>query len=381
MSKAKPSRLSSFICRGLLAAVPLALAGCDGESAGNKEIFIEAVPNSTDQFATAFYGDKTGGASQPILLDFEEDPYLVTPSRSLLYRGEYLGFVRDQGHFKPGALLVANRTASWHGPLVVLPALENGRAYSASVWIKLMETDLPARVKLMWTQVAGGSLNELALAEMDVEPRVWVKLEGEFIGGAQPQSTINALSLDVDKVEVKYLVDDFMVAYAELSAELQAKAVAAKALAMDLITNGDVEQGLEPWTHQGGVITRSSTHANTGSYSLFISGRMQEWNAPMMPVRGLENNKLYRFSVFARLNDGEPSTNLKLTVRINIAGQTTFVPLGTGSGNSKAWSEISGTFSANNIEDADQVAVYLEAENPTASYFVDTMTVEVVPEN
>ena len=338
------------------------------------------MPNSTDQFATAFYSDKKSGSSQPILLNFDDDPYLVTPTSSLLYRGEYMGYVRDQAHFKPGALLVSNRTASWHGPLVVLPAMENGRAYSASVWIKLIETDLPARVKLMWTQVVGGYLNELALVEMDVEPRVWVKLEGEFIGNSQPQSTINALSLDVDKVDVKYIVDDFMVAYAELSAQLQEKAVAAKSQIADLIVNGDVEQGLEPWTHQGGVITRSSAHANTGSSSLLISGRLQEWNAPIMPVKGMENNKQYRFSVFARMNDGESAANVKLTIRRTTAGQTTFVTLGSGQASSTTWSEISGTFSASNIEESEQVAVYLEAENPTASYFVDTMTVEVVPE-
>ncbi len=381
MSKAKPSRLSSFIRRGLLAAVPLAVAGCGVDNSGGKEIFIEAVPNSTDQFASAFYNDKASGSSQPVLLDFDNDPYLVTPSRSLLYRGEYLGYVRDQGHFKPGALLVSNRTASWHGPLVVLPGLENGRAYNASVWIKLIETDLPARAKLMWTQVVGGSLTELVLAEMDVEPRMWVKLEGEFIGNSQPQSAINTLSLDVDKVDVKYLVDDFMVAYAELSAQLQAKAVAAKSVLTDLIVNGDVEQGLEPWTHQGGVITRSSAYANTGSYSLLISGRLQEWNAPMMPVKGMENNKQYRFSVFVRLNDGESAANVKLTMRRTTAGQTTFAPLGSGQASSTTWSEISGTFSASNIEESEHVAVYLEAENPTASYFVDTLTIEVVPEN
>lgn len=381
MSKVKLSRLSSFICRGLLAVVPLAVVGCSAEKSGGKEIFIEAVPNSPDQFASAFYNDKAGGSSQPIVLDFENDPFMVTPSRSLLYRGEYLGYVRDQGHFKPGALLVANRTASWHGPLVVLPGLEKGRAYNASVWIKLLETDQPARAKLMWTQVVGGSLTELVLAEKDVEPRVWVKLEGEFIGNSQPQSAINTLSLDVDKVDVKYLVDDFMVAYAELSAQLQAKAVAAKSMITDLIVNGDVEQGLEPWTHQGGVITRSSAYANTGSHSLLISGRLQEWNAPMMPVKGMENNKLYRFSVFVRMNDGESAANVKLTIRRTTAGQTTFVSLGSGQASNNTWSEISGTFSAGNIEESEHVAVYLEAENPTASYFVDTMTIEVVPEN
>lgn len=101
----------------------------------------------------------------------------------------------------------------------------------------------------------------------------------------------------------------------------------------------------------------------------------------MMPVKGMENNKLYRFSVFARMNDGEPAANVKLTMRRTTAGQTTFISLGSGQASSTGWSEISGTFIADNAAESEQVAVYLEAESPTASYFVDTMTVEVVPGN
>lgn len=377
------SLLGFCIRRCAMAFAPLALAACDPQTSGSKEIFIEAVSIDVSKpFAPLPSGDiKSGTSPQAVQLHFDDSGYHVTPTSSLLYRGDYLNYVREQGHLGPGSLLVANRTASWQGPLVVLPTLEKRRAYKATVWVKMLDTEEVATVKLMWTQVADGTVTNLILSELQAEPRVWVKLEGEFVGNAQPGSVINTLSLDVEKVDVKYLVDDFMVAYAELAAELEAAAEAAKVRVTSLILNGGVEQGLEPWSHQGGIISRSAAHAHTGTYSLMISGRTQGWHAPVMPVRGLQDNKLYRFSLFSRMNEGVPATHVKLTLKRTTAGQTTFVPLGMGVVTNSNWTEISGTFSSENISDSEQVSVYLEAELPTASYFVDTLTVEEISED
>lgn len=375
------SKMALLIRRALMLAAPLTLGACDADSPKSKEIFIEAVPADSSLFASNASADKKAGAeSQTIHLNFDDSAYFVTPTSSLLYRGEYLTYVRDQGYLKPGSILVANRTASWHGPVLMLPPLERGRAYSASVWIKLYETEQPANVKLIWTQISDGVVTNLPLAETKAEPRVWLKLEGEFIDNARSDSDINTLSIDVDNAEMKYLVDDLMVTYAELSAELQAAAASAKAVVANLITNGGLEQGLEPWTHQGGVISRSSAYAHSGEYSLLIAGRKQEWNAPMMPVRGLQNDKLYRFSLFVRMNDGEPATNVRLTMKRVTAGQTTFFTLGGDSATSAGWTEITGTFTAGNITESESVAVYLEAEHPTVSFFVDSLTVDEIPQ-
>lgn len=376
------SRLNIGICNTLVVVVPLMLAACDSAPSGKNEIFIEAVPaGSSTPLVSQAMEDRKGAEPRSIYLSFDDSAYHVGPDSSLLYRGEYLHYVRDQGYFKPGSVLVTNRSASWQGPMLILPPLEAGRAYNASVWIKLLETEEPAIAKLEWLQVSEGVLTTVALTETQVKPLVWEKLEGEFIGSGRLGSDINALSLDVSKVDVKYLVDDFIVTYAELSAEMQAAAAAARAKVTNLIVNGDVELGLEPWTHQGGVISRSAAYAHKGSYSLLIAGRKQEWNAPMMPVKGLQDDKNYRFSIFVRMNDNEPSTDVRLTMRRVTSGQTTFLTLGAGKANSAGWTEVSGLFSASNVSQSEAVSVYLEALHPTASYFVDTLTVEEVPEN
>lgn len=361
-------------------AAPLALVACNQGAGGSKDVFIEAVPTNTAQFASSIADRSRTGSDQTIHLNFDDSAYFVGPDSSMLYRGEYLTYVREQGYFKPGSILVSNRKAAWHGPMLMLQPLERGRAYSASVWIKLLETDQPAVAKLNWTQVSEGVLTALTLTEIRAEPLTWQKLEGEFIGNPQSDSDINALTIEVDNPEVKYLVDDFIVTYAELSAEMQAAAAAVKSQITNLIVNGDLEQGLEPWTHQGGVISRSSAHVHSGQYSLLMAGRKQEWNAPMMPLRGLKDNTLYRFSIFVRMNDGEPSTNVRLTIKRTTSGQTTFTPLGGGSANSGGWTEIVGTFSAANITQSENVSIYLEAEHPSVSYFIDTLTAEEVPQ-
>lgn len=373
------SRLAAGIRRHLVVAVPLVLVACDPGTTGKKEIYIEAVPTDSSQpFVSQGTMDRKGPASGSIHLNFDDDAYYVGPESSFLYRGGSLTYVRDQGYFKPGSVLVGNRAASWHGPMLVLPSLEAGRAYNASVWIKLLDTEHPATAKLEWIQVSEGVLTTVALNEIQVEPLVWEKLEGEFIGSGRPGSDINALSVEVSKADVKFLVDDFIVTYAELSADMQAAAAAARPKVTNMIVNGDVELGLEPWIHQGGVISRSSAYAHKGNYSLQIAGRKQEWNAPMMPVKGLQDEKHYRFSIFVRMDDGEPSTNVRLTMRRVTSGQTTFLTLGGGTASSVGWTEITGTFSAGNVSQSENVSVYLEALHPTASYFVDTLTVEEI---
>jgi hypothetical protein len=272
-------------------------------------------------------------------------------------------------------VLVEKRTAPWQGPLLVLPPIE-GRSYIASVWVKLVETDHPATVRLVLTRVSEGTVTNLLLKEIQADPRTWQHVEGEFIGNKQADSDINTLSLEVDKPDVDYLIDDFIVAYAELSVELQAAARAAKDRESAFISNGSVEEGLEPWSHQGGVISRSTAYAHTGKHSLLIAGRKQEWNAPMMPVEGLKDDKSYRFSIFVRLSDGLKPANVKLTLKRTTSGQTSFVSVGGGQATSTAWTEISGTFSASNVSDSERISTYLECEDPLASYFVDSLTIE-----
>lgn len=363
-------------------ATSVALSACQPEVPAEKEIFIEAIPTTSSSFVSQEGVDKKRQGIQAIQLGFDQSAYFVNANSSLLYRGQFLTYVHDQGHLDAGSVLVENRAASWQGPLLTLPPLDEGVPYNASVWIRLIDTDKPARIKLILSRVSEGAVTNLLLNEIQAEPRMWQKVEGEFVGNALSDRDINALSLEVESTD-KYLVDDFLVTHADESAKLQAAALAATSRASVFFTNGSVEEGLDPWTQQGGIISRSTSHAHSGKYSLLISGRKQEWNAPMMFIKAkaLEDNKLYRFSIFVRLNDGQQAANARLTLRRTTAGQTTFTPLAAAQATSTNWTEVAGTFSAANISESEKIAIYLECEDPLASYFVDTLSAEEITAN
>jgi len=382
MIKAKKSlKFSICLSKYLVgAAASVTLIACKPDAPAKKEIFIEAIPTMSSSFSIDNVKDKKGEVLRPVQLNFDHSAYFVEEASSLLYRGEYLSYIHDQGHRDPGSVLVENRTASWQGPLLTLPPLVEGMPYNASVWIRLIDTEQSSRVKLILTRVSEGTVTNLLLNEIQAEPRIWQKVEGEFIGNAQSDSDINALSLEVESTD-KYLIDDFLVTHADEAAKAEAATIAATKKESLHIINGSVEDGLDPWTHQGGIISRSTYHAHTGKHSLLISGRRQEWNAPMMFIKGLKDHKSYRFSIFARMNDGQQSANVRLTLRRTTAGQTAFTPLATSQATSSGWTEVAATFSSPNISESEKVSVYLECEDPLASYFVDTLTIEEIATN
>lgn len=358
----------------------LALLACRAGSApGSDEVFIESLstapavstPSKTD-------AQQVIQADKPLQLGFDHSAYLVSDSGSLLYRGPYLAFVPDQGHLQLGSVLVKDRQETWHGPFLKLPMLEPGTAYRASIWVKPVDTRQPSQVKLILTRVVQGISTSLVLGEIKAEPEVWQKVDGEFVGAAHWSDDITALSLDVDSIDTRYLFDDVMVAYAEFSDELEAAAAAVVAGGLALLRNGDVEDGLEHWSHQGGVISRSNAQAHSGEHSLLVSGRSEGWHGPTMALRGLKDYTRYHFGVFVRLNEGEQPANVQLTMKRVTKGQVSFIPIANALASSTDWVKIGGAFSAPNISESEEIILYVESNNPTASYFVDTLTAEEV---
>lgn len=359
----------------------LALFACRADSApGSDEVFIESLstapavstPSQTEALQVI-------GADEPLQLGFDKSAYPAGESSSLLFRGFHqLEFVPDQGHLQSGSVLVRRREASWQGPFLKLPMLDPGKAYRASVWVKPLKVEQSTQVKLVLTRVVQGISTSLVLGEIKAEPEVWQKVEGEFVGAAQWSDDITALSLDVDRIDTHYLFDDVMVAYAEFSDELEAAAAVVVASGLALMRNGGVEDGLEHWSHQGGVISRSNAQVHSGEHSLLISGRSAGWHGPTMALRGLKDNIHYHFGVFVRLSEGEQPANVQLTMKRVTKGQVSFIPIANAQATSTDWAKVGGTFSATNISESEEIILYVESNSPTASYFVDTLTAEEV---
>lgn len=368
----------------LLTSAPMALLACQHDlMPGSKEVMVEAVTgNSALPQATGpmFSQGRLADSSQPMLANLVDNGDLSDGLRGWLYRGGGMHYSAEEGYLKPGSLMIKNRMETWHGPVVRLPALESRKAYRATAWIKPVDTDRSARARLILTRVTDGELNSITLADLEATPKRWQKLEGEFIGGTYHSEEVAILVLDVDDTKVNYYLDDLVVTYAELSDELQAAAAAAAGnVVRRWIRNGDVEDGLEYWSHQGGVISRSSAQAQSGKYSLLITGRNQGWNGPSMAVNGLENNTRYRISIYGRIAEGQADSKLQLTMKRVTDGQTSFIPITQVEGVSREWRELAGVFTSPNITRSQIVSLYVEAADPLVSFYVDNLTIEELP--
>ncbi|TVZ41598.1 carbohydrate binding protein [Alteromonadaceae bacterium 2753L.S.0a.02] len=376
-SSSYASRYATNTFRQLLVwALPAAILGCGSGNGG--DIKVDYLANSS-QASLPAVGDKGIGPRDPLRFDFSDMQNLDSPSGRMLYRTIVPTYVSSQGNIMPGALMIEGRTEVWQGPLIVLPNLEPGQAFTVSAWVKSQDTLDSTNFSLVLTRVVDGNDTRYVIAKSLVEPGSWQKVEGDFVAVQHGGDIIRTLHLEVEPAFTNYLLDDITVAYAEFSAELEAAALeSAKSKSDGFVFNGSVEDGLVPWRHQGGFITRSSAQAHTGEHSVLITGRTAGWQGPLMEVNGLRDNEKYKVSIFTRLQDGTSPAEMKLTLKRVTKGQATFVSLGIGTANDSGWTEIAGVFTSPNISQAERVSVYLESTNPTASYYVDTLTVQKV---
>ncbi len=363
----------------MTAAVLALMGGCQGEWTTHAEsVSIDAVPGADHALDGDLYRSPFS-PSEPLILGFDQDADLFTENGNLLFRMTRLYYSADQGHSQPGSLLVQHRRDTWHGPFLRLPPLEPGKAFRLAVWIKLAGDESPTTASLIITRTADGENRTLKLAETELSPNGWIKLEGEFYSVNQIADDIVTAHVEVKSRTAKYFMDDISVSYSDGSGELARWAAGTVApAATAFIRNGSVEDGLDPWSHQGGVISRSSERAHTGEYSILITNRTEGWHAPTLDVNGLQNNITYRFSIFVYVEGGQQPADMKLTLKRITDGQTSYTTLATQTVESGAWVEVAGPFVAANASRSRAVTVYLESSDPEMSYYVDTLTVEEV---
>ncbi len=367
-------RLSVSGLGGILAA-----CGASTET-GSNELSIQALAIDATLPADDPWKKSITSFDGPLMYRFDTSDDFLHSSDIWLARGSQLEYDADQGNYGRGSIYISGRQHAWQGPLVRLPRFEAGQAYRVNLWIKLVDTSNVPVVSLVLNRVVNGNKISVTLSQTAAKPNGWRKVEGEFLAIQDDPGSIATLHLEVPDLAANYYVDDLMIAPTDASAELEAAAMAAAdAAKMSHIRNGDVEDGREHWAHQGGVVSHTSVQAHSGKYSLLITNRSQAWHAPIAPVYGLQDNTRYHLRLFVRLMEGQPPSDVKLTLKRMTNGQATYDSITQTTAVDFQWTEVSGYFSAPNITQSEVVNLYLECLDATASYYIDTLTVLEAP--
>lgn len=155
-------------------------------------------------------------------------------------------------------------------------------------------------------------------------------------------------------------------------------------MADNLFDNGGAESGLTPWVPRGSVqVAVDNSQAHDGNNSIRVTGRSADWHGAAYPIANLTAGNTYQFYVWVKLAPGEPERTAQITLEYEDSEGWKYPPIKSATVSADGWTEIKGSYLHEPTGAAAGIQVYVESENPTASYFVDDLALTgevVIPE-
>ena len=147
---------------------------------------------------------------------------------------------------------------------------------------------------------------------------------------------------------------------------------------VSLITNSGFETSTTGWSVFGGgsaTITRSTDQAHSGTHSLLITGRTQNYQGPQHSVLDLITpGTSYRMSVWGRLAASNPTGSLIVTLRYACGGGDKFFTwVASSAASASSWQELTDVQTVPGCSGGSMTAAAFYVESPTASlsYYID----------
>lgn len=298
------------------------------------------------------------------------------------YKGDDVNIAQSSEYAYLGehSLLVTGRNDTWHGPEMRLPLnLPTGQTYRASVWVRLVDGEQPATIKLtLQTRTESQtSENYNTLSQGVVTDSEWVRVSGTFTHQPTAPMANFLLYIESDNPTVSFYVD-------ELSLTLVDTVEPAPGPS-EWIINGGVEEGIFPWRSLGDGVTlhQADEQARGGDYSLLVSGRTLFWHAAVMDLpKTLPVDREYRVSVWVRLAPDTPAVPIGLTLKKDFGQEDPYFEIATHeSVTDSEWVEVVGTFVHEFFDGAlEDFYLYIESEEGSASYYVDDLSMAYADE-
>lgn len=137
-------------------------------------------------------------------------------------------------------------------------------------------------------------------------------------------------------------------------------------------------QGWAPKGNESLIVSGDDYHS--GSHSLYISGRSEDWEGPNYVLTELlAPNRTYSISAWVKLSPGTTPADIKLTMKSSIDGKDNWEQIGTADQNAASqWTLIKRNYTTGSKK--GEYNLYAEATAGTAFYF-DDVSVELVPDS
>ncbi len=140
------------------------------------------------------------------------------------------------------------------------------------------------------------------------------------------------------------------------------------------------EDGYGGWAPRGdATIEIVDTTANTGEKSLYISGRVKNWNgAGCSKVKELACDGTYKFTAYVMQDEGNDTEQINLQMLYKDAyDEENYKNIASVQAKKGVWTKVEGTYTI--PLDASEMTIYLETPSNLINFYIDDISAEGEP--
>src|SRR5581483_1985999 len=221
------------------------------------------------------------------------------------------------------SLLTTNRTQTFEGPGVsLLGTLTPGQPYLIRVAARLNQSQNPsANLQLTVMSVANGSQAFTPVATATVNTTGWTTIQGVYTPPASGLTSLIAYVEAPSDATASYYIDSFSVSATSGGCTVPPD-------------NSGIFSDFEDGTVQGwstrfnlNTVTNTTADAHTGSHSLIVTGRSQNFQGPARDITGkMCNGQQYWVEAWVKMAPGQPTSTVNLSLQYTDATGTLHFP-------------------------------------------------------
>lgn len=274
-----------------------------------------------------------------------------------------------QAHSGRYSLLVAGRTASWHGPRMNLPRdLPVGEDYLVTAWVRLAGNTPQSELNITVKRQVAGADQFRGIDSVVVPVGQWVMLAGTYTHEvAADDGGDFYVYLESPNSTASFYVDDLALRRSNLA------------------INGGLEDGTTGWARFGEhpVIAQVSTPVRSGNHSLSVTGRRESWQGASFTFAPLDRGATYNFSCWVRLADTYSNNTVTLSLKLDDEGEpdegqdAKYPDIATANANAQDWTQVTGSYTYQPEGVVTELLAYIQAGHANAAFFVDDCSVSL----
>ncbi len=270
---------------------------------------------------------------------------------------------KDKVHQGFSSLKVQNRKEAWSGPaLNITDIVTPGEEYLFRTYV-ISDTDEELEMLMTLKIVdSAGKESYQNMASIVVDNNKWQLVESICV--IPTDVTDITFYFETANGKDDFYIDDVSIYGYKNSKQENNRDNEEEALEFDF------EESLCGWIPRGEVkMELTDSFSYSGKYSLYVSGKNEYWNAPMVRITSVQPRVNYTYSAYVMYIDEECNEDHSFSLRLqyNLNGEEIYSIIKSKNLQNGTWSKISGDFFL--PADATNVYLYIRADDEEEQQF------------